>query len=81
MGLWGMSGRHKVTAEEVRALPIGSRVRIHSRDRYGYPQELDCVVVATDRGKGLRYSDLFGPQTLSIRKLDGITNYYSVPEV
>ena len=80
-GLWGLRGRKKITASEVRELPEGARVRVHGRDRQGYSTELDCVVVRTKRGVGLAYSDYYGGRTvMSIRALDGAVHYYSIPE-
>lgn len=59
----------EIPAKEVRALPIGSRVTVHSHDRYGYPTHLVCEVVARREGKGveLRYSTFSGFERMPIR--------------
>jgi len=59
----------EITAKEVRALPIGSRVTVHGHDRYGYPTHLPCEVVGRREGKGveLRYSTFSGFERMPIR--------------
>lgn len=59
----------EITAREVRALPIGSRVTVHGHDRYGYPTHLPCEVVAKRNGKGveLRYNTFDGFQRMPVR--------------
>lgn len=59
----------EITAKEVRALPIGSIVTLHSHDRWGYPTHLPCEVVAKRNGKGveLRYNTFDGFQRMPIR--------------
>lgn len=52
--------RKDLKASEVRELPLGTRVRIHSRDRFGFPQWLDCEVVQAGHHKELRFDDLHG---------------------
>ena len=81
-GLWGMKGRVKVSAEYVRALPEGARVRVHGRDRFGYSTALDCWVVESGRYKKLAYTGLDGlTHTMGIGGRDGEGKYYSVAEV
>jgi hypothetical protein len=59
----------EITAKEVRALPIGSRVTLHGHDRWGYPTHLVCEVVARREGKGveLRYNTFGGFERMPIR--------------
>lgn len=59
----------EITAKEVRALPIGSRVTVHGHDRWGYPTHLVCEVVARREGKGveLRYDTFGGFERMPIR--------------
>lgn len=59
----------EITAKEVRALPIGSIVTLHSHDRYGYPTHLMCEVVGRRDGKGveLRYNTFGGFERMPIR--------------
>ena len=45
----------KLTAAEVRALPPGSTVLWHGRDRRGNHTWLECTVVQYGRGKALSY--------------------------
>lgn len=58
-----------VTAEEVRALPVGTRVLYRTRDKYGYPAQRWCEVVRTRAGRGveLRYSTRDGFERMPIR--------------
>lgn len=58
-----------VTAEEVRALPVGTRVCYKSRDPHGWTTTLWCEVVRTRAGRGveLRYSDRDGFKRMPIR--------------
>ncbi len=48
--------KDKMTAAEVRKLPVGSIVTWHGRDRRGYSTELDCTVVQSGKTKVLAYS-------------------------
>ena len=73
----------KLTAPEVKNLPVNTRVAIHGRDRRGYPTELECTVIQGERSKQLEYYD-FGARTLiriPIRTLDGVIHYYTVEKV
>ncbi len=80
-GLWGMKGRVKVSAEYVRALPEGARVRVHGRDRYGYATETDCWIAVSGKYKKLAYIGLDGMMHfMGIGGKDGANVYYSVAE-
>ena len=59
----------EITAKEVRALPIGSRVTVHGHDRWGYPTHLMCEVVRRREGKGveLRYNTFGAFERMPIR--------------
>ena len=72
----------RVTVEEVRKLPEGSRVLVHSCDRYGQPQYLDCRVIKKGRFNALKFNDWRGfPHEVGIKKLkDDYYNYYEVIE-
>lgn len=45
----------EITADEVRALPLGSKVRIHGEDRRGVHQWTDCIVAGHKTRKFLTY--------------------------
>lgn len=60
--------RKKLTADEVRALPVGSRVTYHSHDNRGYSTELECEVVQVGQHKELRYSWMHGYERMKIIK-------------
>lgn len=47
----------KLTAAEVRALPIGTKVNLHGRDRFGIPTWLECTVIKSGKKKVLAYLD------------------------
>ena len=54
-------GRAKeLTAEEVRKLPAGTPVMLHSFDRYGAHGELKMTVVQSGRKKILAAHDYYG---------------------
>ena len=52
--------KEKLTAAEVRALPVGTKVILHGRDRRGYSTELPCIVSKSYRSKVLSYLDFDG---------------------
>ena len=68
-------GRRKITADEVRALPVGTRVRVHGRDMRGRVTEVEYIVVQYGKGKRLSWG---GSVTRPIVKTDGTAHYYSV---
>lgn len=59
----------EISAKEVRALPVGTRVTVHGHDRYGYPTHRPCEVVGRRDGKGveLRYNTYGGFERMPIR--------------
>lgn len=73
-----MIERRKVTAEEVRRMPVGTKVRIHGRDRRGYATTLDCTIVQYGKSKALSYLPCGYGGLKKIAKLDGEVHYYSV---
>lgn len=66
--------KDKLTAAEVRKLPVGIRVNLHSFDRHGVPQWLECTVAQSYRKKVLTYRDLDG--TKSIKQIKDYPNKY-----
>ena len=50
----------EISADEVRELPLGSKVRIHGNDRHGMHQWTDCTVAGHHNRKFLTYRDLDG---------------------
>lgn len=59
-------------------MPVGTRVRIHGRDRNGFTTELDCTVIEYGQGKRLEYRTCDKNGTRPIISMDGAVNYYSV---
>ena len=59
----------ELTVKEVRELPIGAKVAVHGRDKYGYPTRLLCEIVETraGRSKELRYDTWDGFRRMPIR--------------
>ena len=58
-----IGGMKELTAEQVKKLPPGSRVVLHSFDRYGNHQALEAKVVQSGRKKVLIHSDWDGLST------------------
>lgn len=66
----------KMSAAEVRELPIGTGVILHSRDRRGRHIELECTIVPHGRRKTLQYRDeRLVAHTIPIREYKG--KYYT----
>ena len=66
----------KLSAAEVRELPIGAKVTLHGRDRRGYSTKLECAIVQSARSKTLAYRDIDGlTKTKPIR--DYPNKYYT----
>lgn len=74
-----MSTWKKITAAEVRKLPVGTWVRVYSFDRHGYPQYMDCMLVPWGQTKKLRCSTHSGPLLYNITK-ETERRWYSVKE-
>ena len=79
--MWNRNQK-KLTAEEVKALPEGTPVVLHGRDRRGYSTELDCTVVKSQRSSVLRYWDRSSGMVkrMPVRTLDGVVHYYTIEE-
>lgn len=75
-------GRDKeLTAEQVKKLPVGTMVRLHSFDRHGYHQALEMKVVQSGKKKILQRTDFCnGLITKQIRKETDRFCYTEVPE-
>ena len=72
---------NKLTAAEVRGLPIGSKVTLHGKDHRWYATELECTVVQSRSGrcKVLEYQYVNGyRETKPIR--DYPNKYYTLRE-
>ena len=78
--MWGK--QKKVTAAEVKAMPEGTAVVLHGRDRRGYSTELECTVVKTERSSALRYWDRTTGMVkrIPVRTLDGVVHYYTIED-
>lgn len=72
----------ELTAAEVRALPVGTKVTVHGHDKYGYPTHLPCEIVQrrTGQGKELRYTTYFDFERMEIRAHKGRTFTMEVKE-
>jgi hypothetical protein len=70
----------RLTAAEVRKLPEGSEVVLHTTDKYGYPCTLTCTVFDKPKGGGkeLLYWGYYGPDRMPIRLGKG--QYFTVRE-
>lgn len=77
------TGNKKILeADEVRKLPAGSKVEIHSFDRYGAHQVLEMTVIQSGKKKVLgAYNFYTGNRILKpIVGLDGIRKCYTEAE-
>ena len=73
-----MIEQKKLTAAEVRALPPGSTVIWHGRDRRGYHTQLECTVVQYGKGKALAYRGAgMLTQTMPIKDIPD--RYFTLP--
>ena len=72
-------GKKKLlTAEEVRKLPAGSKVELHSFDRFGTHQYLEMTVIQYGKKKMLQAHDYRGEMILKpIKKLDDERRCYT----
>lgn len=52
--------KKELTAAEVKKLPVGTRVVLHSFDRYGNHNMLDLVVTQSGKKKILTAHDYYG---------------------
>ena len=73
-----------LTAEEVRALPVGSIVRVHGLDKFKYPCFLDMKVIQKDKHKELECFDYYLGQSVvkKIKKMpeNDPYHYYELRE-
>ncbi len=68
----------KLTADEVKKLPVGTKILLHGRDRHGEATQLACMVTQSGKKKILTYRDTDGlRETKPIRQLDGVDHYYT----
>ncbi len=68
----------KLTADEVKKLPSGTKILLHGRDRYGEATQLECTVAQSGKKKILTYWDVnMHRETKPIRQLDGVDRYYT----
>lgn len=67
----------KLTADEVKQLPEGTKIIRVGRDPRGYQTRLVCVIENTPRSKCLRYRDYQGNlRRESILQVNGTTRWY-----
>ena len=69
----------RITAAEVRKLPVGTFVRVYSFDKHGYPQYMDCMLVPFGDTRKLRCSTYSGPILYNITK-ETDRRWYGVKE-
>lgn len=66
---------YEISVEDVKALPIGSRVNLHGNDKHGVHQWLKCTVAGMPQKKFLTYRDQGFLKKCSIREYPG--KYYT----
>ena len=74
-----VSNKKELTAEQVRKLPVGARVMLHSFDRYGSHSWMEMTVAKSGNKKILIASDFYGNKIIkTIRKESGRFCYTEV---
>lgn len=74
-----IGNKKELTAEQVRRLPVGTKVTIHSFDRYGAHTWTDTTVAKSGNKKILIASDYYGNKIIkTIRKETGRFCYTEV---
>lgn len=69
--------RNKLTAEQVKALPAGTKVIKVGRTRQGYTVDTVCTVVRTPRSVALEFVRPDGSMNrVSVVELNGHTSWY-----
>lgn len=69
--------KSKLTAEQVKALPAGSKIIKVGRTRQGYTERTVCEVVKTPRSVALEYVRFDGSvNRVSVTELNGATSWY-----
>lgn len=64
-----IGGMKELTAAQVRKLPIGASVMVHSFDRWGNHQTREGKVIKSGKKTMLRFSNYWdGPEVKEIRK-------------
>lgn len=63
-----LSTRNEVSAEQLRQMPEGTKVIVHSFDKHGELQHLECTIAVNGRRKVLRYDDYQGRNEKPITK-------------
>jgi len=58
----------RITAAEVKKLPPGTKVKVHSYDKYGYPCFRECRVTVRGRSVKLQDESPYFTQLLEIKK-------------
>lgn len=63
-----LNTHNEVSAEKLKKLPVGTIVIVHSFDRRGEHQQLECKLVYSGKKKVLIYDDYWGRNTKPITK-------------
>lgn len=53
-----------LTADQVKQLPVGSKVTLHGCDRYGIHTQLECTIIQSGKAKKLSYRNTDGMPAL-----------------
>ena len=62
---WLRNWGRKLSAAEVKKLPVGTHVIIHKEDRHGYHVTQDCVIVQYGKTKRLNFWDVWNGERYS----------------
>ena len=69
--------QNEVSAEQLKKLPVGTIVIIHSFDRHGQYQTLDCKLIQSGKKKVLSYDGYWGKELRPITK-ESNSRWYSL---
>ncbi len=74
-----ISNKKELTAEQVRKLPVGARIMLHSFDRHGEHSWMEMTIAKSGNKKILIANDYYGNKVIkTIRKESGRFCYTEV---
>ena len=74
---WG----RKLSAEEVKKLPVGTQVVIHKQDRHGEHVFQECKIIQYGKTKRLRYWDDWNGESYTYQIRDAENQAYTLKKV
>ena len=68
---WPEGTKKELTAKEIRALPVGTRVHLEGTDRYGEQTQIEGLICDRNGVKKFLYYDCMAPEVKEIRTYRG----------